>query len=590
MSSLAAHLSRIVGAAFEAAGYDPAWGAVRVSDRPDLAQFQCNGAMPAAKASRKAPRDVAAQVVETLGKHPAFARLDIAGPGFINIVLADSFLADHLTRLARDERMGISACKENKPVFLDYGGPNVAKPMHVGHLRASIIGDSLRRIAGFAGYETVGDVHMGDWGLQMGQVIDACARLHPEWPYFVQGAQGPFPTDPPFTFEELEEIYPAASKACKEDESRMEAARKATADLQAGRPGYRALWRHIVTLSVAGMKHNFDALGVHFDLWKGESDVQDRIPAMVARVKEAGWAVEDQGALVIPVARNEDRKEIPPLILLKSDGAAMYGTTDLATLEERMEIYDPLQIVYVVDQRQSLHFEQVFRAARLTGIAPEASVDLIHAGFGTMNGPDGKPFKTRAGGVMKLEDLIAMGLERARARLAEARLAEDFSESERDDIARKVAVAALKFADLQNNRAADYIFDIDRMTAFEGKTGPYLLYQTVRIRSLLRKAGGEDNSLLPEAFVLGDPDRSLALVLGEFPDAFAMALREWAPHHLCDYAWRLAQSFSTFYAACHILSEEDPAVRTSRLGLCALTHRTLTLALALLGIEAPERM
>lgn len=602
MPSLASRLSDIVGAAFVEAGSAAEYGTVRLSDRPDLAPFQCNGAMAAAKAAKTNPRTLAQKVLEILERTPCpsqpqrklFAKVEIAGPGFLNLTPGTPFLAAHLTSLAADPRLGIPAMGQPEKLVLDYGGPNVAKPMHVGHLRASIIGDALRRIAIFAGYNTLGDVHMGDWGLQMGQVISACALRHPEWPYFDESAQGPFPADPPFTFEALEEIYPAASKACKEDEARMDAARKATAQLQSGRPGYRALWQHIVDLSVVGMKQNFDALGVHFDLWKGEADVQARIPAMVERLQKDGWARPDQGAVVIPVARNDDKKEMPPLILLKSDGAAMYGTTDLATIDERVALYKPDRIVYVVDQRQSLHFEQLFRAAHLSGIAPP-SLDLVYAGFGTMNGLDGKPFKTRAGGVMKLEDLIAMGLEKARTRIAEARLAEGMPPAEREDVARKVAIAALKFADLQNNRSADYIFDLDRMTAFEGKTGPYLLYQTVRIRSLLRKAQDAGPPLTPApatppVFILQDADRALALSLGEFPDAFALALREWAPHHLCDYAYRLAQSFSSFYAACHILSEENGDLRASRLALCDLTRRALETALALLGIGVPERM
>lgn len=592
MTSLAARLSEITGAAFAAAGFDPAFGLVRVSDRPDLAQFQCNGAMAAAKSAKRNPREIAQEIVTALEKNPAFSRLEIAGPGFINMTLDDGFLAAHLAGAAADGRLGVAQAEKAETVFLDYGGPNVAKPMHVGHLRASIIGDSLRRIADFAGYKTVGDVHMGDWGLQMGQVISECALRHPEWPYFDPDAKGPFPADPPFSLEALEEIYPAASKACKEDEARMETARRATAELQAGRPGYRALWRHIVDLSVAGMKRNFDALNVHFDLWKGEADVQDRIPAMVETLRAAGWAKEDQGAVVISIARNDDKKEMPPLILLKSDGAAMYGTTDLATVAERVELYGPARIVYVVDQRQSLHFEQVFRAARLTRIAPE-SLELIYAGFGTMNGPDGKPFKTRAGGVMRLEDLIEMGLAKARERIAQAGLAQDVAAEEGEGIARKVAVAALRFADLQNNRTADYIFDIDRMTAFEGKTGPYLLYQAVRIGSLLKKAeGSSDHPIIRSSgpLIIHDPDRPLALILTELPDAFEAALRHWAPHHLADYAYRLAQAFSSFYAACHILSEEDADLRDSRLALCDLTRRSLIFCLDMLGIETPERM
>lgn len=589
MSSLAEKLTGIVAAHFQAAGLDPALGAVRLSDRPDLSQFQCNGALSAAKALKRPPRDVAQDIADRLKTEPVFSKIELAGPGFINLDVTDAALGAYLAHAAMDERMMVPDKGAGKTVVLDYGGPNVAKPMHVGHLRAGIIGESLRRIYGFAGFRTLGDVHMGDWGLQMGQVISECALRHPEWPYFNATFSGPYPKEPPFTFEALEEIYPTASKACKADPDRMEQARRATVELQSGRPGYRALWRHIVDVSIEGMKKNYGDLNVFFDLWKGESDVHDRIGPMVEALRAAGWAQESEGALVIPVARNDDKKEMPPLILYKTDGAVMYGTTDLATLAERMELYGPSRIVYVVDQRQSLHFEQVFRAARLSRIVPE-QISVFHAGFGTMNGTDGKPFKTREGGVMKLEDLIAMGLDKARARIAEAEIGKDFSESECEDIAHKVAVAAIKFADLHNNRSADYVFDLDRMTRFEGKTGPYLLYQAVRIKSLLRKAAERGFAAASENFVLHDPDWALGLVLADFPDAFDAALRHDSPHHLCDYAWRLAQQFSSFYAACPILPEPDESLRASRLALSALTCRTMEKTLDLLGIGVPERM
>lgn len=588
MSSLAEKLTGIVAPHFQAAGLDPALGTVRLSDRPDLCQFQCNGALVAAKTLKRPPREVAQDVADRLRAESVFSKVELAGPGFINLNVTDAALADYLAALAADERLGVAPKGAGSTIVLDYGGPNVAKPMHVGHLRAGIIGDSLRRMCLFAGYKTVGDIHMGDWGLQIGQVISECARRHPEWPYFDAIFPGPYPKEPPFTFDDLEEIYPAASKACKADPARMDLARHATVELQSGRPGYRALWRHIVDVSVDGMKKNFGALNVFFDLWKGESDVHDRIGPMVRDLRAAGWVQESEGALVIPVARNDDKKEMPPLILYKTDGAVMYGTTDMATLLERVETYAPVRIVYVVDQRQSLHFEQVFRAARAARIAPE-NLDLTHAGFGTMNGADGKPFKTREGGVMKLEDLIEMGLEKARARIAEAEIGKDLEPEAREDIAHKVAVAAIKFADLHNNRTADYIFDLDRMTRFEGKTGPYLLYQIVRIKSLLRKAD-ERGFALSDTFILHGPDKDLALVLADFPDAFDAGLRHDAPHHLCDYAWRLAQQFSGFYAACPILPESDESLRASRLALSALTCRTLEKTLDLLGIGVPERM
>ena len=572
MTSLASTLTNIVGSAFEKAGLPADLGLVRVSDRPDLCQFQCNGAMAAAKVAKKNPRAIAEEIVEMLSGHDEFSKVEIAGPGFINLDVTDEFLTKFSAGIADDDSYGIKKADKNQTIVLDYGGPNIAKPMHVGHLRASIIGDALRRIFLFAGYKALGDVHMGDWGLPMGQIITELEE---------RGILGQ-----PVTMEDLEEIYPTASKACKENEERMEKARAATVKLQDGDPEYTKVWQQFIDVSIAGMKKNFDNLGVHFDLWKGEACVHNLIAPMVEKLKSQGLAVESDGALVVNVAQEDDKKEIPPLILYKRDGAVMYGTTDMATIVDRVQLYDDLlKIVYIVDQRQSLHFEQVFRAVRLGNIAPQ-TVELIHAGFGTMNGADGKPFKTRAGGVMKLEDLIAMGVEKAQARLAEAELGEDYSEDERNDIAHKVAIAAIKFADLQNNRIADYVFDLDRMTSFEGKTGPYLLYQAVRIKSLLRKAGGSDYKITE----IGEGEKALALQLAELPDHFENALKYYTPHVLCDYAYKLAQTFSSFYGNCHILSETDQNIRSSRLALCSLTYRQLEVVLSMLGIEIPERM
>lgn len=577
MASLAKSLSGRVGTIFEGLGLPPELGLVRVSDRPDLCQFQCNGAMAAAKAAKKNPRELAQIIVEQLGTDTDIAKAEIAGPGFINIDITDALMAAHIQGQAQDDKLGLSDYPDDT-VMLDYGGPNIAKPMHVGHLRASIIGDALRRMYVFAGYKAVGDVHMGDWGTPMGQIISELE---------MRGALGKS-----LTMDDLEKIYPEASRACKEDESRAERARGATARLQDGDPEYRKAWQQFIDVSINGMKKNFDALGVHFDLWEGEASVHDLIAPMVEDLRKKGFAVEDEGAVVVPVEKSDDAKEIPPLILYKRDGAVMYGTTDLATIVDRMKKYNPSKIIYIVDQRQSLHFEQVFRAARLgagNAIAPEDAVELTHAGFGTMNGTDGKPFKTRAGGVMKLEDLIATGIEKAQLRLAEANLSADIDTEERADIAHKVAIAAIKFADLQNNRIADYVFDLDRMTSFEGKTGPYLLYQAVRIKSLLKKATDQGMSKYGQ-LLIQDADRPLALLLAELPDHFDLALKNNTPHVLCDYAYRLAQAFSSFYSNCHILSEQNEALRTSRLALCDLTARQIILVLALLGIQVPERM
>ncbi len=586
MTSLVQALSQIVGDVFAGLELPAELGAVRVSDRPDLAQFQCNGAMAAAKQAKKNPRAVAEEVVAKLETNPIFSKIEIAGPGFINLNIRDEFLTRHLAGIAVDERCGVAPLAHGETAVLDYGGPNIAKAMHVGHLRASIIGDTLRRILGFGGYKTLGDVHMGDWGTQIGMVISEMAVRHPEWPYFDAANTGPYPETSPFDMAELEAVYPAAAKICKEDETRMEQARQATVELQNGRHGYRALWKHIVNVSIGSMKTNFESLNVHFDLWKGEADVHDLIAPMAEDLKKKGFAVIDDGALVVPVKKDEDQKEFPPLILYKRDGAVMYGTTDLATIVERMNLYKPTKIIYVVDQRQNLHFEQVFRAARLSGIAP-ANVELTFAGFGTMNGTDGKPFKTREGGVLRLEDLIAMGRDKAMARLDEADLAKEAVPEERQKIAQMVGIAAIKFADLQNPRHADYVFDIDRLTSFEGKTGPYILYQAVRIKSLLRKAG---DFKADAPFQLQDGDRALALLMTQLPEVFAMALKNYTPHVLCDYVFRLAQEFSSFYGNCHILSETDEGLKQSRLQLCRMALAQMILTTGLMGIDIPERM
>lgn len=596
MKSLMEKLTGILGGAFEACGLPREMGLVRVSDRPDMAQFQCNGAMAAAKAARKNPREVAQAIVDSLKSDKTFSKLEIAGPGFININVTDEYLAAHMAETAADEHLGVAPVKPDT-VVLDYGGPNIAKPMHVGHFRTAIIGDSLRRIFDFAGFKVLGDVHMGDWGTQMGMIIGEYVHSNRQEEVLSVNLDNPKAVGR--LMDDLKEIYPRVSAICKTDTERHARALADTLEIQRKKEPYFSLWQKIRAASVIGMKKNYEKLDVHFDLWKGEADVNDLIYPMVEDLKKRGFAVEDDGAVIVPVKRNDDKKEFPPLILYKRDGAVMYGTTDLATIVERMRDYKPAKIIYVVDQRQHLHFEQVFRAARISGITPE-STELTHAGFGTINGADGKPFKTRAGGIMDLEDLIVMADGKARERLAEADLAQDMADHEKENVVHKVAVAAIRFADLQNARTADYVFDLDRLTLFEGKTGPYLLYQAVRIKSLLRKAdyrmiGSSDDQLTPvvdssDHLIICDEDRPLALLLTQFPDAFESALSNYAPHHLCDYAYKLAQEFSRFYSSCHILSEEDQSIRNSRLALCAMTVRTMETALGLLGISVPDRM
>ena len=587
MNSLTARLSAIAGAAFAAEGLSPELGLVQVSDRLDLAQFQCNGALPAAKLAKVNPRAIAEKISARLKADPLLAKVEIAGPGFINFDVTDMALTQFAGVMAKDERLCAPDRGKDKTVVIDFGGANIAKPMHVGHLRSSVIGDSLQRLFRANGWHVVSDVHLGDWGLQMGQLISEIEHRGIAPIYFDASFVGPYPAQSPVTMEDLEEIYPAASAACKADPVRLDEARRATADLQAGRPGYRALWEHFFAVSRVGLEREWGSLGIRFDLWKGEASVEPLITPMIEQLKSHHIAQESEGALVIRVERDTDKKAMPPLILVKSDGAVLYGTTDLATIVDRVKEQNPDLILYVVDQRQHLHFEQVYRAAQKAHLNGKA--ELEHAGFGTMNGPDGKPFKTRAGGVMKLYDLIAMVTDEADKRLAEAGLAADYPADERAATAKMVGIATLKFADLSNYRLTDYIFDIARFSKFEGKTGPYLQYAAVRIQSILRKAQDESYASASPA-VRSVEERNLVLQLLSFPDAMVAAETRRAPNVLCDYAFTLAQVFSRFYAEHHILSETEVDLRANRLGLCELTLRTLAKSLDVLGIEIPPRM
>jgi arginyl-tRNA synthetase len=587
MTSLAAELSRIAGAAFAAEGLAESFGRVAASDRPDLAQFQCNGALAAAKAAKANPRAIAEKIAARLKAEPIFAKVEIAGPGFLNLDLADAALSARAAALATDDTLGAPGTGVGKTVVIDFGGPNVAKPMHVGHLRSSIIGDCLQRLYRANGWKVVSDVHLGDWGLQMGQLISEVEIEGVAPIYFDPNVVGPYPEDSPVSMDDLEILYPRASAACKADPARLEAARRATVDLQAGRPGYRALWRHFVKVSERGLEREFAALGVKFDLWNGESSVDALIPPMLEDLKARGLAELSEGALVVSVAREDDKKPMPPLILVKSEGGVLYGTTDLATVIERVRNYDPDLILYVVDHRQHGHFEQVFRAAARGELSGKAALE--HVGYGTMNGTDGKPFKTRAGGVMKLHDLIAMAKAEAEKRLDEQGIGTDFSAEERSEIARKVGIATIKFADLSNHRTTDYVFDLERFSKFEGKTGPYLQYAAVRVQSMLRKAKEQGASIGVPA-VHSAEERRLILQLLSLGDMLASAEDKRAPNMLCEYAFELAQNFSRFYNEHHVLSESDPALRAARLGLCALVLAALTRVLDLLGIEVPERM
>ena len=600
MTDLRTVLGEAVGAAFAAEGVDPALARVTASDRPDLADFQSNGALAAAKALKANPRELATRVAERLKNDPRLTSVDVAGPGFINLKLADGALSARAAEVAADAgHAGASTVEAPRKVVIDFAGPNVAKPMHVGHLRSSIIGESLKRIFRFRGDTVWGDAHFGDWGFQMGLLIVAVGDEGKADGFLAEG-NGPFPAESPVSLEDLERLYPAAAAMAKEDAGFRDRARKATAELQGGRPGYRALWAHFVAVSRTALEREFGALSVTFDLWNGESDADPVMAEMIAHLETTGLLVEDNGARVVHVARpGETRKKKladgtvieapspPPLLVISSEGSAMYGTTDLATILDRRKAIDPDLILYVVDERQAEHFEQVFRAAYLAGYAAEGSLD--HLGFGTMNGPDGKPFKTRAGGVLKLHDLITMAVDKARERLHEAQLGEDLTEAEFEAIAHKVAVAALKFADLSNSRTTSYVFDLDRFMSFEGKTGPYLLYQAVRIKSLLRK--GTDQGATPGPIVIAEPaERDLALTLDAFSQAVTEAYDKRMPHVIAEHAYRLAQGFSKFYAACPVLIAPDEATRGSRMALSKVALDQLETALTLLGIDTPERM
>ena len=581
------HLSDIFGAAFSAQGLDPSLGEVVVSARPDLGQFQCNGALPAAKQAGRNPREIAQDIVDAVEDQPEFSALSLAGPGFINIVLTDETLSRYAGAM-RNDRLDIDTVADPKRVLVDYGGPNVAKDMHVGHLRATIIGDSLARIGKFVGHDVLGDAHFGDWGTQMGQVIIGIQERMPDLPYFDPAIIDGYPDESPVSMADLQEIYPDISGRANTDPAVAEAARLATVELQKGRPGYLALWQHLVTVSQASQRADFHDLGVDFDLWYGEATVHDLIDPLIERLKSSGIATVSKGALVIDVAEPDDKMEIPPLLLLKGDGAYLYTTTDLATLQMRMDEMQRQELLYVVDARQALHFEQVFRAGRKAGIVPD-DVVLEHIKFGTMNGPDGKPFQTRKGGVVKLRDLIDMVTNAGLERLAESKFT-DYSDEERSEIARLVGLAALKFGELSNHRQSDYLFDLERFTSLIGKTGPYLQYAVVRTQSILREAkdSGWEPADLTEPTV--DTERRLMLELLRASDVIARAWSTRAPNHIAEFAYELAQQFNRFYEECHILSEPDEARKASWLGLVELTGRTLTLLLDLLGIDVPEHM
>ena len=590
MASLTKDLSAAASAAFEAMGLEARWGEVRRSDKPELADFQCNGAMGAAKGAGRNPRELAGEVAAALKAHPMVLSAEVAGPGFINLRVSDAALSARAETVRGESMAGAEPAADPQATVIDFGGPNVAKPMHVGHLRSAVIGDTLVRLLRFLGDTVTGDTHLGDWGLQMGHLVTELQDEQPGLIYFDASYTGPYPDEPPVTIEDLARMYPAASAKAKEDPARLERSQKAVAELQAGRPGYRKLLRDFIDVSVAALKVDYEFLNVHFDLWKGESDVDHLIPALVERFRKAGLTEEDDGALIVRIEKETDKKDMPPIMLINSRGGTGYHTTDLATIMDRMDTIHPVpeRMLYVVDQRQALHFEQVFRAAGMVGLIDEDKLE--HIGFGTVNGPDGKPFKTREGGVLRLSDLNAMAFAEAEKKIIEAgRLPEDMSDKERDQVAANVALAALRFSDLMNTRTTNYVFDIEKFTSFEGKTGPYLLYAAVRVKSLLRRAAEEGNEA--GAIAVGhDTERALVLQLDHFAAACLQAREKRMPHILCEHLYNLAQAFSAFYAALPIAAESDAATRASRLGLASALLKQLETGLDLLGIRVPERM
>ena len=594
MKTLIDLITEQVTNAFTGQGYDAKYGKVTLSNRPDLCEYQCNGAMAAAKEYKCAPFMISDKIAQALAENELFESVESVKPGFINMKVSPAYLAKYVSDMKADEgRFGCDKAAHPKTIIVDYGGANVAKPLHVGHLRSAVIGESIKRIGKFMGHHMIGDVHLGDWGLQMGLIIVELKERKPDLVYYDESYTGEYPKEAPFTISELEDIYPTASKKSKEDEAFREAAMEATSQLQAGRRGYRALLAHILDVSVTDLKKNYDNLKVSFELWKGESDAQPYIPDMVQMMKDKGFAYMSEGALVVDVKEDTDTKEIPPCIILKSDGASLYSTTDLATIVMRMQDYNPDAIIYLTDQRQSMHFVQVFRCARKTGlVGPD--VELTHIGFGTMNGKDGKPFKTRDGGVMRLEYLLDEINEEMLKKITENQKEKenlDISEEEAKQTAKTVALAAVKYGDLSNQASKDYCFDIERFTSFEGNTGPYILYTIVRIKSILKKYTA--NNLLPDAPILGAhsaSEKNLMLVLSRFNAMMENAYEEKAPHKICAYIYELANAFNGFYHETKILSEEDFKVQASYIGLLVLTKNILETCIDVLGFSAPDRM
>lgn len=579
-------LTSVLSEAFKECGYDEKLGKVTISNRPDLCQFQCNGAMAGAKLYKKAPAMIANEIADKLKDNEIFSKIEVSMPGFININISDEKLLEFVSFMNEDKNLGIEQIGAGKTAIVDYGGPNVAKPLHVGHIRSAIIGEAVKRLARTLGYNAIGDIHLGDWGLQMGLIIAQYAEEHPESKYLDEDYTGEYP-ELNITIDELNDIYPKASARSKVDEDFMQKAQQITFDLQKGKRGYIAFWKEIMKISVNDMKKSYKKLNVEFELWLGESDSEKYIPDMIEKFIKDGYAYESEGALIVDVAKPDDKAPMPPVIVRKRNGSQIYATTDLATIVQRIQDFNPATMLYFTDNRQGLHFEQVFRCARKTGLVDD-SVELEWNGFGTMNGKDGKPYKTRDGGVMRLSDLIDNVVTGAKEKIADSENMKEYSQEEKDEIARKVGVAALKFGDLINHRSKDYVFDLDRFLSFEGKTGPYLLYTIVRINSILNKAEGMKFSELqvPQS----ESERNLMLKLIHLSDNVEAAMKDRAPSVICENAYVIASEFNKFYYENKIISESDEEKRGAWLTLCAFVKKVLEKHMDILAIEVPERM
>jgi len=570
---------------FDELGLDKKFAVVKISDRPDLSDLQCNGALALAKSERKNPREIASQIAVLLEQDPDFSKISVDGPGFINISLSDDFIAKLMDKIGTDNRLGYAKVKTPQNIVIDSGGPNVAKSMHVGHLRSAVIGESIRRIAQFSGHNVISDVHFGDWGTPMGMIISEIMELHPDWCYFDDNKTDCFPSEAPYTVEEVTELYKKASARCKEDEKAKEKARVITAKFQDGHAGYQALWKHLRDVSVAAVKAIYKELDVNFDLWLGESDAHQTCYKIMDIAREKNVVETDDGAEIIRL--EETSKPKPPVILEKSDGGFTYAITDIATIKMRVDDLNAQKIIYTTDLRQSLHFEQVFEASNILGICPDTK--LAHIGFGTVNGKDGKPFKTRDGGVMNLEDLIKLSKDEVRKTMPKAQDIEGYTQEQIDKMTDEIAIAAIKFQDLKNSISSGYIFSLEDFARFDGKTGPYIQYAIARINSIIRKA--QEAGISAGKIVISNPEeRLLALKIAQFANVVSRAADDMEPSIISDFAYNLAQTFSSFYNTSSIMNADNADLASSRLQLARISRDMLKQLLFLLGISAPEVM